>query len=105
VPDGAKSNLEGGWKQGDALPAHEEGFEDRWEHPERFASWERDWSTTYLLHAFSPQRFGRNISGFDHITPRYVLERRSNFARAVYPVAKRMYDEGLLEVDDSYTGT
>jgi hypothetical protein len=86
------------------LPSHDEAFEDRWDHPERFPDWERDWSHTYLLHAFTPDRWQHKVPGFDHITPRYVLERRSNFARAVYPVAKVLFEQGLIGVDDSHTG-
>ncbi|KAL2263511.1 hypothetical protein VTK26DRAFT_6412 [Humicola hyalothermophila] len=99
-----KSNLDG-LVQSDRLPVYEEGFADRWEHPERFEQWERDWSATYLLHAFSPVRFNRTVPGFENISPRYVLERQSNFARAVYPVAKEMYDRGLISIDDSHLGT
>ncbi|KAL2135337.1 hypothetical protein VTI74DRAFT_8990 [Chaetomium olivicolor] len=98
------SNLEG-LVQGDELPSHEEAFEDRWEHPERFPEWERDWSQTYLLHGFLPYRSGHQVPGFDHITPKYVLSRQSDFARAVYPMAKMLYDQGLMEIEDSYTGT
>lgn len=96
------SNLDG-LKQGDDLPSHDEGFSDRWAHKEDFPSWARDWSKTYLVHAFDPFRFSKEIDGFTHITPRYVLERKSNFARAVYPVAKHLYDEGLLGIDDSHS--
>lgn len=91
-------------KQGDALPLHEEKFAERWNHPDRFADWEKDYSSTYLLHAFSPVRSGFKVEGFDHITPRYVLERKSNYARATYPVAKIMYDQGLIEINDSHQG-
>ncbi|KAK4233206.1 hypothetical protein C8A03DRAFT_19665, partial [Achaetomium macrosporum] len=63
-----------------------------------------DWSHTYLLHAFTPDRWQHKVPGFEHITPRYVLERRSNFARAVYPVAKVLFEQGLINVDDSHTG-
>ncbi|KAK0736271.1 hypothetical protein B0T21DRAFT_401808 [Apiosordaria backusii] len=79
------------------LPDFGEELHDRWEHPERFESWETDWSRTYLLHAFTPDRWSHKVPGFDRITPRYVLERKSNFARAVYPVAKIMYEKGWIE--------
>ncbi|KAL2133648.1 hypothetical protein VTI74DRAFT_1963 [Chaetomium olivicolor] len=104
VPNGTVSNLEG-VVQGDSLATFDEALEERWVHPERFREWERDWSSTYLLHAFSPHRFGRKVSGFEQVTPRYVLARQSNFARAVYPIAKVMYDQGLMEIDDSSLGT
>ncbi|KAH6631267.1 hypothetical protein F5144DRAFT_592320 [Chaetomium tenue] len=98
-----ESNLVG-YVEGVALPGYEEAFEARWERPEEFKEWERDWSFTYLLHAFTPDRWSHKVAGFEHITPRYVLERRSNFARAVYPIAKIMYDKGLIGVDDSHEG-
>ncbi|KAI9374714.1 hypothetical protein BJX61DRAFT_540518 [Aspergillus egyptiacus] len=84
----------------------DEGLTDRWD-PERageFPAWERDYSNTYILHAFSPARNGNPVEGFEAITPRYVLERRSNFARVLYPVVRRMCEEGVLGMDDSYIG-
>ncbi|KFA77470.1 hypothetical protein S40288_11412 [Stachybotrys chartarum IBT 40288] len=90
--------------QGDLLPSFDESFSDRWDHPDRYPSWARDWSHTYLLHAFTPDRWGHKVIGFDHITPRYVLNRTSNFAIAVYPVASYMYAEGLVDLDDSHIG-
>lgn len=103
VHDDTESNL-ANYTTGMALPAYDEEFSERWDHPERFLEWERDWSSTYLLHAFTPDRWSHNVEGFQNITPRYVLERQSNFARAVYPVAKIMYDRGLIGVDDLHTG-
>ncbi|KAL2132042.1 hypothetical protein VTI74DRAFT_4271 [Chaetomium olivicolor] len=97
------SNLEG-YTESMPLREYEETFRARWEDPKRFPNWERDWSSTYLLHAFAPDRWSHKVEGFEHITPRYVLERRSNFARAVYPVAKLMYDRRLIGVDDTHTG-
>ncbi|KAK5653481.1 hypothetical protein OQA88_8967 [Cercophora sp. LCS_1] len=95
----------GGLENGEGkLPGDEEGFFDRWHHPERFPGWAKDWSSTYLLHAFSPERSRHKVTGFEHVTPRYVLERRSNFARAVYPVAKIMFEEGLIQLDDTHLG-
>ncbi|KAK3901331.1 hypothetical protein C8A05DRAFT_45003 [Staphylotrichum tortipilum] len=104
VRDGTVSNLEG-VVQGDALGIFDEAFDERWAHPQRFPEGVRDWSTTYMVHAFSPHRFPeRKIPGYEHITPRYVLARQSNFARAVYPMAQMMYEQGLIEIDDSYLG-
>lgn len=96
-----KSNLDG-IEQGDEMPSHTELLTDRWNHPDRFPEWEKDYSNTYLLHAFSPSRSGFKITNFEHISPRYVLERLSNFARATYPVAKSMYDRGIIEIDDAF---
>ncbi|CAN6630553.1 hypothetical protein TRVA0_012S02784 [Trichomonascus vanleenenianus] len=86
------------------LPSYEQGLTDRWDRPQEFPSWERDFSNTYILHAFSPARNGNPVEGFEHVTPKYVLERQSNFARALYPIAKHMYDSGVMKVDDSYLG-
>ena len=73
---------------------------DRLYHPERFAKWTRDYSRSYIIHAFSPKRGGYKIEGFEEITPRYVLARQSNLARAVYPAVKDAWDRGLFGVDD-----
>ncbi|KAK1760275.1 hypothetical protein QBC47DRAFT_290561 [Echria macrotheca] len=101
--DDVASNLEG-ISDGDALPEIREELTDRWVHPERFPRWERDYAGTYILHAFDPGRNANPVEGFDHVTPRYVLERRSNFARALYPVVKHMYDAGLVSINDTYNG-
>lgn len=65
------------------------------------AAWERDWSSSYLLNVPRPVR-GRNMVGLDQITPRLALERRSNFARAVYPAAWEMYRAGLIDREELY---
>jgi hypothetical protein len=82
------------------LEAHLPSFDIN--SPEILPSWATDWSRTYLLHAFKPQRSGVSVYGFNRITPRYVLERRSNFARAVYPIARILHDRGLLSLNDSH---
>lgn len=61
-----------------------------------------DWSRTYLLHAFNHNQRDFQVHGFDRITPRYILERKSNMARAVYPVARELYQQGLIAIDDPY---
>ncbi|KAF3349336.1 hypothetical protein VdG2_02593 [Verticillium dahliae VDG2] len=96
---GEKSNLEGK-RQGDELDEFDEGPGVVGNNP----PWARDWSFTYLLHAFRPGRASKNPWGFEAITPRYVFERQSNFARAVYPVAKDMYDRKIIQLDDSHEG-
>lgn len=90
--------------QGDKLPSFASEAFDEWRPREKDGKtdqpqWARDWSPSYMLHAFRP-RFVPNRNGYPSITPRYVLERRSNFARAVYPVVKEMYDRGLIGFDD-----
>lgn len=76
------------------------------EHPEDHEKpggsvmpWAHDWRCTFLLHAFSPKK-PRNGVKDNGISPRYVVERRSNFARAVYPMLKSMYDDGRIDKHD-----
>ncbi|PHH73661.1 hypothetical protein CDD80_3643 [Ophiocordyceps camponoti-rufipedis] len=64
-------------------------------------AWALDYSDTYVLHAFSPRRARYQIEGFAGVTPAYVLANRSNFARAVQPVARYMLERGLVDVDES----
>lgn len=65
--------------------------------------WATDYDCTYLLHAFSKKK-ARNGARNNGITPRYVLERKGNYARAVYPIARAMYNEGLVSLDDTDLG-
>ena len=62
-------------------------------------SWKRDWSCSYLLHAFSRKK-SRNGFNDDGISPRSVLGRRSIFSRAVYPVLRHMYENGVIDASD-----
>ncbi|EGX90197.1 glycosyl transferase [Cordyceps militaris CM01] len=62
-------------------------------------SWAHDWRCTFLLHAFSPKK-ERNGVRDNGISPRSVVERRSNFARAVYPMVRNMYAKGLVDEED-----
>lgn len=67
-------------------------------------AWASNLDCTFLLHAFSPKKPRHGVRN-NGITPRYVLERRSNYARAVYPMVKAMHDEGLVGIDDTDLGT
>lgn len=67
-------------------------------------SWARDYTCTYLLHAFNGNK-ARNGIKHNGIDPRYVLDLRSNFARAVYPIAKMLYDEKVITLNDTDLGT
>lgn len=92
---------------GGHLPRNDEEEEEeermtRWPVPKRRPAWAQDWSRTYMLHAFNHNQDDFEIPGFDRITPRYVLERRSNMARAVYPVARDLFEHGLIDIDDPY---
>lgn len=56
----------------------------------RRAEWEMDFSSTYLLHAFSTSRY------LDFINPKTILSRTSNFGVATYDVVKKMRADGLI---------
>lgn len=68
----------------------------------RKPDWEMDYSTTYILHAFKPDK-NEHIENFDRdngITVKYVLAQNSNFAIAVYPAVKHAIDTGVISADD-----
>ncbi|KAH6658790.1 hypothetical protein F5X68DRAFT_237992 [Plectosphaerella plurivora] len=90
--------------EGDALPALDETLSDRWDNPDKLPDWAHDWSHTYLLHAFSPDRWKHQVFGFENITPQYILNQTSNFALATYPIASHLYANGLIRSEDTYTG-
>lgn len=64
-----------------------------------WVSWKKDWSCSYLLHAFSEKK-PRNGVAENGISPGSVLARRSIFARTVYPVVKHMYENGVIDGED-----
>ncbi len=84
------------------LPEYDEERMTRWAVPKKHPEWAADWAKTYMLHAFNHNQGDFEIPGFERITPRYILERRSNMARAVYPVARDLFEKGLIEIDDPY---
>jgi len=97
VHEDVKSNLEG-WREGvDKLPEHEEAYDDRWKHPERFPEWDTDFSSSYMVHCFEIEK----VIGTP-VTPRLVLERKTSFGRMMYAVVKHMYEAGLVSLDDSH---
>ncbi|KAH6617403.1 hypothetical protein F5144DRAFT_586356 [Chaetomium tenue] len=55
----------------------------------RLESWEMDFSATYVLHAFDDDWKGE-------ISLDYVLARRSNYARAVYPAVWHAVKQGII---------
>ncbi|KAH6842447.1 hypothetical protein B0I37DRAFT_381950 [Chaetomium sp. MPI-CAGE-AT-0009] len=55
----------------------------------RLEPWEMDFSSTYILHAFDDDWHG-------DISLDYVLARRSNYARAVYPAVWHAVKEGII---------
>ncbi|CAN8103511.1 unnamed protein product [Discula destructiva] len=92
---------------GDPLPDFEKVEADG-----NIPPWAEDWSTAYLFHAFMPhempmkEEYIAEWTGhkYKRVTPRYVLERQTKFARALYPVAKHMYEAGHLHIDDTDKG-
>ncbi|KAK2015836.1 hypothetical protein LZ32DRAFT_602126 [Colletotrichum eremochloae] len=63
-------------------------------------AWARDFSTSYLIHSFTPDWSLNPVPGVTEITPAYVLHRQSNFACATYPVVRDMYHKGLVTLED-----
>ncbi|KAJ3483991.1 hypothetical protein NLG97_g7170 [Lecanicillium saksenae] len=61
--------------------------------------WTLDWSCTFLLHAFSRQ-MPKLSTPNNEITPRYIAQRRSLCARAVYPMLRDMYHNGVIDRHD-----
>jgi Glycosyltransferase sugar-binding region containing DXD motif len=58
-------------------------------------SWEMDFSSTYILHAFDDDI--PKIRGWDHKRDlRYILSRQSNYARAVYPAIAHAITAGVI---------
>lgn len=66
------------------------GTEFHDDHP----SWAMNWNKSYLVHAFHIEESSIKI------TARSILDRRSRFSRAVYPVAKDLLDRGIISIDD-----
>ncbi|KAI5460470.1 hypothetical protein BGZ63DRAFT_424974 [Mariannaea sp. PMI_226] len=94
VHENAKSNLEG-ISQGDPLPDYSPKDYNDW-HWLHHDDWDRNFYASYMLHGFRIEIM--------EISPRFVFSRQSVFSRAVYAAAKAMYEEGLVEIDDSPEG-
>lgn len=66
----------------------------------KLESWEMDFSSTYVLHAFDDE--GNKIPGWDgKITLKYILERESNYARAVYPAIAHAIKANIIPKDET----
>ncbi|KAK1997451.1 hypothetical protein LX36DRAFT_681711 [Colletotrichum falcatum] len=63
--------------------------------------WARDFSSSYLIHSFTPDWSLDPVPDVTEITPAYVLRRQSNFACATYPVVRDMYHRGLVTLEDA----
>ncbi|VUC29098.1 unnamed protein product [Clonostachys rosea] len=98
IPPGGNSSM----RQG--LPLEEEDIPEDFDADKSLMpGWARDFSCTYLLHAFNGNKARHGVS-HNNIDPRYALDLRSNFARAVYPVAKLLFDQKVISLDDSDLG-
>lgn len=61
---------------------------------------EVDFSSSYVLHAFDnplPRVLGKNFK----VDLKYVLARRSNYARVVYPAVWRAVQEGVIPAEEA----
>ncbi|KAL6252986.1 hypothetical protein RBB50_000705 [Rhinocladiella similis] len=66
----------------------------RWKQGKTAADWQLDLSTSYAVHA---TKEGPLVENFDNdFSPKYVFERQSSFARAIWPTAKLAKDAGWI---------
>ena len=69
------------------------------------STWCKDWRSSYVLHGWTSgiernmEKSARHelFGSFKAITPAYVMARKSNFARAVYPAVKHAIDHDFLK--------
>ncbi|KAK9357549.1 hypothetical protein V1504DRAFT_464190 [Lipomyces starkeyi] len=62
--------------------------------------WEKDYSSSYALHAFKNIDSDHPLQDFDKIALQYVLSRQSNFARAVYPAVQHAIEAGIISLEN-----
>ena len=64
-------------------------------------TWQKDWKLSYVLHGWNSGIEFNQLEGmfesFGGISLEYVLAKRSNFARAVYPAVRHALNEGYLD--------
>ena len=70
-------------------------------HPTSPRTWQVDFRPSYVVHGWTHNLYefadwADILGGFGAITPAYVLSRRSNLARAVYPALKHALDNKVL---------
>ncbi|KAG5930436.1 hypothetical protein E4U42_001359 [Claviceps africana] len=61
---------------------------------------ETDWSRTFVLQISDPQGIKWTGTSFESVTPRYLLESQSEFARVMDPVTRALLEKGLIRRDD-----
>lgn len=64
--------------------------------------WRRDWRLTYVIHGFSnavrAEKAEWMFDQYKSFTPRYVLARKANIARALYPALQDALRSGILQI-------
>lgn len=67
--------------------------------------WRKDWRNSYVIHGFSNAIRDTNawwmFEPYGGFTPKYILSRTSNIARALYPALRHALDSGFLVLDDA----
>jgi hypothetical protein len=106
--DGTFTNNLENHRDGDPLPSFEHEYREleqyRWDAPGQeylkpeWSNW--NWRRSYMVHAFR----NHGAHNYEHISPRYVLERRSEYARMVYPWVWELYRDGIVSIHDDYMG-
>ena len=81
------------------VPETMEEIQELWDSRGEREAWEDDYSG-YLLHAFD----GPDGHWSDQVDFEYVLRRKSNLARAVYPAIKHAIEHGFIEQSEEAEG-
>jgi len=66
---------------------------ERYDHKTKNQDWEIDFSSTYFLHAFNR---GVTIPSFAGVAVKYILDRKSKFKLATWPIIQIGLEEGVF---------
>ncbi|XP_044721257.1 glycosyltransferase sugar-binding domain-containing protein [Hirsutella rhossiliensis] len=95
-PGGVESFLESHQNVPSALQDHKDGetlpFLNHYDEPQ--GSGAMNFNKSYSVHAFRIEETGIEVS------PRSILERRSDIGRVLYPVVRDMYNQGVISLDE-----
>lgn len=69
-------------------------LESLFEEDQNLEDWQWDWSGTYAIHAFKSEP--EKMENFPGYSVKYILERKSNLARALYPALRHAIEEGYV---------
>ncbi|KAI9138766.1 nucleotide-diphospho-sugar transferase, partial [Paraphysoderma sedebokerense] len=61
---------------------------------------EFDWNNSWAMHLYNSAVAKLNLEGYTNITIKGILERKTNFARAVWKVVVNALDKDTISVDD-----